>query len=72
MRTRDMQDKTRFFGALASAHAHRLRCKSLPPIQNGEAELLVAGFLATRDITICPARYAAPVEQRLHSVRRGH
>jgi hypothetical protein len=67
-----MQDKTKFFGALASAHAHRLRCKSLPPIQDGEAERLVAGFLAVSDITICPARYAAPVEQRLHSARRGY
>ena len=65
-----MQDKTKLFDALALAHAHRLRCKSLPPIQDGEAERLVAGFLASRDITTCPARYAAPVEQRLHSERR--
>ena len=67
-----MQDKTKFFGALACAHAHRLRCKSLPPIQDGEAERLVAGYLAVSDITICPARYAAPVEQRLQPVRRGY
>ena len=26
-----MRDKTKLFGALALAHAHRLRCKSLPP-----------------------------------------
>ena len=65
-----MRDKTKLFGALALAHAHRLRCKSLPPIQDGEAERLVAGFLAISDITICPARYAAPVEQQLHAERR--
>jgi hypothetical protein len=68
-----MQDNTSFFGALASkAHAHRLRCRSLPPIQVGEAERLVATFLASRDITTCPARYVAPVEQRLQPARRGY
>jgi len=54
------------------AHAHRLRCKSLPSIQAGEAERLVAGFLATRSVTACPPRYAAPVEQRLQSTQRGN
>jgi hypothetical protein len=54
------------------AHAHRLRCKSLPSIQSGEAERLVAGFLATRSVTACPPRYAAPVEQRLQSTQRGN
>jgi hypothetical protein len=68
-----MQRTTSFSGALASqAHAHRLRCKSLPPIQAGEAERLVAGFLATNAITACPTRYAAPVEQRLHPAQRGY
>jgi hypothetical protein len=33
-------------------------------MQNAEVERLVADFLATRDITACPARYAAPVEGR--------
>jgi hypothetical protein len=40
-------------------------------MQPGEAERLVAGFLATRDITTCPVRYAAPVEQRLQPTQRG-
>jgi hypothetical protein len=68
-----MQHNTGFFGALATrARAHRLRCKTLPPIQAGEAERLVADFLATRDITACPVRYAAPVEQRLQPARLGY
>jgi hypothetical protein len=68
-----MHEKTSFFGALpTNAHAHRLRCRSLPPLQAGEAERLLAGFLATKDITVCPVRYAAPVEQRLQSTRRGY
>jgi hypothetical protein len=46
------------------AQTYRRRCKSLPPIQAGEVERLVAGFLAARAITACPTRYAAPVEQR--------
>ena len=68
-----MQEKSSFFGALATkAHQHRLRCRGLPPIQHDEAERLVADFLATRSITTCPTRYAAPVEQRLQSARRGY
>ena len=75
-----MQNKMRSFGALGAsfaavaskARAHRLRCKSLPPMQPGEAERLMAGFLATRDVTACPARYAAPVEQQSHLVRSGY
>jgi hypothetical protein len=60
-----MQVKANGFGGMTSkAHAHRLRCKQLPPIQAGEAERLVAAFLATNAITPCPERYAAPVEQR--------
>jgi hypothetical protein len=67
-----MQGKSGFLGALAiHAHQHRRRCQSLPPIEAGEAERLVVGFLATRDITACPARYAAPVEQRLQPMQRG-
>ncbi len=68
-----MQDNTSFFGVLASkAHAHRLRCKRLPPIQDGEVERLVAGFLTTNAITACPTRYAAPVEQRFEPAQRGY
>jgi hypothetical protein len=33
-------------------------------MQAGEAERLIAAFLATNQITACPARYALPVEQR--------
>jgi hypothetical protein len=43
--------------------AHRRRCKSLPPIQAGEADDLMAAFLATRSVTLCPTRYAAPTAQ---------
>jgi hypothetical protein len=65
-----MREKSSFIAALAQkARAHRLRCKSLPPMQAGEAERLTAGFLATRDVTVCPARYAAPIEQRVQLAR---
>jgi hypothetical protein len=65
-----MQHKSSFFGApTAKAYAHRLRCKSLPAMQPGEAERLRAGFLATRSVTTCPTRYAAAVEQRSHLSR---
>ena len=75
-----MQNKSRSFGTLATsfaavaakARAHRLRCKSLPPMQPGEAERLLAGYLATRDVTACPTRYAAPVEQRSYFARSGY
>jgi hypothetical protein len=68
-----MQSKSSFPGMLASkAHAHRLRCKNLPPMQPGEAERLLAGFLATRNVTACPTRYAAPIEQRPHLTRGGN
>jgi hypothetical protein len=67
-----MQKKSNFYGGLSTkSHAHRLRCKQLPPIQAGEAERLVAAFLATHSVTACPERYAAPVEQRPHAVVRG-
>jgi hypothetical protein len=67
-----MQNKSSFTSALTSnARAHRMRCKSLPPMQPGEAERLMAGFLATRNVTACPTRYAAPIEQRSHLARSG-
>jgi hypothetical protein len=63
-----MKDEASFVGAPATkAYANRSRSKSLPPMQNGEVEHLVANFLATRDIPACPARYAAPLEQRRQS-----
>ncbi len=51
------------------AFAHRRRCKALPPLQPGEHERLVKEFLAVRRITVCPTRYAAPVEHHQLSVR---
>ena len=63
----------RSFAALTpDALAHRRRCKALPPVQPGEAERLMADFLATRAITACPARYAAPIQQQSQPARRGH
>jgi hypothetical protein len=42
--------------------AHRRRCLSLPPLNRGEAELLVAKFLAAGgSVKILPSAYAAPV-----------
>jgi hypothetical protein len=46
------------------AFAHRRRCQSLPPLQPGEHERLMKEFLAVKSVTICPPRYAAPVEHR--------
>jgi len=54
----------------AKVEAHRRRCGNLPPLQAGEAEKLVAGFLATRAVTPCPARYAVAIEQRPLPSRR--
>ena len=60
-----MQQNLTFFGGLSlEALQHRRRCEKLPALQVGEAEDLVAAFLAARSVTVCPARYAAPVEQR--------
>jgi hypothetical protein len=57
---------------VAEGSAHRRRCKSLPPMQNGEAERLVADFLARKAITACPTRYAVRVEQRSKPTRSGY
>lgn len=48
------------------------RCKDLSPVQRGESDRLMAEFMATRSITVCPVRYAAPVEQRAQIVRGRH
>ena len=40
------------------ALAHRRRCKSLPKVQPGEAERLIADFVATKGVATCPTRYA--------------
>jgi len=54
------------------AMAHRRRCKTLAPVQPGEAERLKAIFLATKAVTVCPERYLVPSEQRPQSVRSGN
>ena len=54
------------------ALAHRQRCRSLPPLRPGEAENLLADFLATRGVTVCPTRYVAPIERRPLLVRAGY
>jgi hypothetical protein len=55
----------------AEDQAHRQRCKGLPPMQADEAKNLMAAFLATRSVTLCPTRYAAPTAQGLPSTRCG-
>jgi hypothetical protein len=68
-----MQEKPNSFGGLVvKASAHRVRCRRLPPMQAGEAERLVAAFLATKSVTPCPTRYAAPGERRAQLVTRGY
>jgi len=52
------------------AHGHR--CRKLPPVQKGEAERLVAEFLARHHVTSCPTRYAVAIEQRPQSSRGGY
>jgi hypothetical protein len=54
-----------------AAAAHWQRCKSLPPMQPGEADRLIADFVAAKGITSCPTRYAAPIEQRPQFSRTG-
>ena len=55
-----------------AALAHLRRCTSLPPMQPGEADRLKADFLATKAVTVCPTRYAVPIEQRPQFMRSGH
>jgi hypothetical protein len=65
-----MHYKVSFPGTFAKTESHRRRCSNLPPLQTGEAEKLVAGFLAARGVTPCPTRYAAAIEQRPMLTRR--
>jgi len=66
-----MRHKVTFFSStMVKTESHRRRCRNLPPIQAGEAERLVAGFLATRGVTPCPTRYAVAIEQRPLLTRR--
>lgn len=68
-----MQQKTSTYGRLSiQALQHRRRCETLPPLRSGEAERLVAQFVAERGITTCPPRYALPVEQRPLYARLGY
>ncbi len=48
------------------------RCKDLSPVQRDESDRLMAEFMATRTITVCPVRYAVPVEQHAQVVRGRH
>jgi hypothetical protein len=56
----------------AEAQVHRRWCKSLPQVQPGVAERLIADFVATKGVTTCPTRYAAPIEQLSQLVRHTH
>jgi hypothetical protein len=49
---------------------HWQRCKQLPPLRRGEAEALMAAFLANHGVTACPARFAEAVEYPPQLVRR--
>jgi hypothetical protein len=40
-------------------------------MQPGEADRLIANFLAAKSITASPTRYAAPIEQRPQFSRTG-
>jgi hypothetical protein len=53
-------------------HEHRQRCKTLPPMQPGEAEHLMEAFLATRRVITCLTRYAAPSKQGSLPMRCGN
>lgn len=63
-----MQNNWGFSGALAlKVRAHRLCCKSLLPLQPGEAERL--GHQGRHRGA---QRYAAPVEQKSNLIRNGY
>ena len=60
-----MIEKEPAFQTLFEKHvkvaAHRQRCRALPPLRRGEAEQLVAKFLAEREVTQCPPAYLVPI-----------
>jgi hypothetical protein len=67
-----MRQNAPWFGRPSDqAREHWERCRNLPPLQTGEAESLTTAFLATRSITVCPARYAAPLQHRYLLTRNG-
>jgi hypothetical protein len=39
--------------------AHKARCHALPPMRAGEADQLMAAFIAARGVTQCPPAYVA-------------
>jgi hypothetical protein len=43
--------------------AHMERCRALPRMQPGEAERLMAAFIAARGVTQCPPAYVVAVQQ---------
>jgi hypothetical protein len=59
-----MQQKSSAFRLSLNALQHRRRCERLPALQAGEADRLIAAYLSERSITVCPTRYALPVEQQ--------
>ena len=59
-----MNQKSSAFRLSLNALQHRRRCERLPALQTGEADRLIAAFLAANTVTVCPPRYALPVEQR--------
>lgn len=67
-----MPQKSSAFRLSLNALQHRRRCERLPALEAGEADRLVASFLATNSITVCPARYVLPVEQRPQYSRSGN
>ena len=61
--------KSRHLEIRPATAAQLQRCNDLPPMQPGEADRLIACFLAAKNATVCPTRYAAPVEQRPRLLR---
>ena len=57
--------RSELMAAQARRWAHKQRCSALPPMRPGEAEDMVAAFIAARGVTQCPPAYAATVQQML-------
>jgi hypothetical protein len=49
--------------AARRAAQHARRCQALPPLRPGEAERLIAEFVAKRGATQCPPAYLLPLPQ---------